>query len=104
MTTLYKTPDVIIDGFEWHILVHIPSASPGRKPITTHYWRPLSARRIRWRSISSWQGFRPKGLGDRFWRYRCHIREALEGRAVRDAALARLERARPNGAMLRNAA
>lgn len=98
MTTLYRSPDVLIDAFEWHLLVY---KRKGRIN-TAHRWRPLSNKPVKWRPMSAWQGTRPKGLGNRFWRYRCHVREALAVVEMRQEALGRLERVRPSGAMLRN--
>lgn len=100
MTTLYRSPNVILDAHEWHVAV---TKTKGRTN-TTHYWRPLAGKPTKWRPISAWQGARPKGLGARFWRYRAHIREALEGREERARELARLPRGPATGAMLRNAA
>lgn len=97
MTTLYRSPDVVIDAHQWHVVVR---KIHGRV-VTTYRWRTLSGGC--WHLISNWVGPRPKGLCNRMWRYRCHIREALESEEKRKFAAA-AQRGVKTGAMLRNAA
>lgn len=88
MTTLYRTPDIIIDKHEWHVAV---VRHCGRTTVR-YYWRPLSTRRERWQPIVEWQGPKPKWIGKTFWRFRLHIREALEYEQARAKALAGMQR------------
>jgi len=82
MTILYRSPTVILDAHEWHVAVE---KQAGR--VTAIYrWRPLSLKEVAWRPLSMWKGARPKGLGNRFWRYRCHMREAIEAETMRQWA------------------
>jgi hypothetical protein len=88
MTTLYRTPNVIIDCHEWHIAV---VKHYGRTSVR-HFWRPLSARVEKWQPITEWQGPKPKGIGTTFWRFRLHIREAMEYERTHAKALAGTKR------------
>lgn len=99
MTILYRSPDVIIDRFEWHVIVR----SDHNHIYTTYRFRLIAAKRGCWRAMVEWVGPKPKGIGNRFWRYRSHVREAMEAPALREMALERL-RGPATSAELRNAA
>lgn len=86
MTTLYRTPNVIIDSHEWHAVVR---KRYGRSS-AAYFWRPLSARPLRWEPISAWKGRKPKGLGTFFAKYRLHMQAALQSETQKAAALARV--------------
>lgn len=88
VTTLYRTPNVIIDRHEWHVAVvkHYGRAS------VRYCWRPLSARAERWQPIATWEGPKPKRIGDVFWRFRGHVREAMASEQARRDALAGIKR------------
>lgn len=97
MTTLYRSPTVIIDAHEWHVIV---KQKDGRI-FKRFYFRPLTLRRVPWQPISSWVGPKPKGLGMRLSRFNIHVEMALDSDKLRRAAVARLPKI-PTGAMLRN--
>jgi hypothetical protein len=84
MTTLYRSPTLIIDRHEWHVAV---VKHYGRAAVR-YCWRPLSARAERWQPISAWEGPKPKRIGDAFWRFRGHVREAMNSEQARRDALA----------------
>lgn len=84
MTTLYRTPNLIIDRHEWHAAV----VKHYGKTTLRYFWRPLSARAERWQPVTAWEGPKPKRIGRTFWRFRLHIREAMDSDRVRSEALA----------------
>lgn len=88
MTTLYRTPNIIIDRCEWHVAV----VKHYGKTAVRYCWRPLSTRAERWQPISAWVGPKPKGIGNTFWRFRGHVREAMESEQARAQALAGVKR------------
>lgn len=98
MTTLYRSPDIIIDAHEWHITVR----NLGGRVYTTYFWRPVSIRRIAWSNVIAWQGPKPKGLWKFFKPFRNHIRTAMESEQARTRAARRLPVVQTS-AMLRNA-
>jgi hypothetical protein len=56
MTTLYRSPNVILADHEWHVHVwhrkgHVT---------TCYYFRPLSTRPMAWQPQSEWTGHKPK--------------------------------------------
>lgn len=83
MTTLYRTPNVIMDAHEWHAAVQLRA---GRTSLV-YRWRPLTTRAVPWSSITQWQGRKPKRMCNRFWPYRLHIRAAMASEAARLAAV-----------------
>jgi hypothetical protein len=82
MTTLYRSPSLIIDAHEWHVAVYLKDGHT----FTRFRWRPLSIRNYHWSNIKTWKGPRPKDLGDKFWRFRLHVRLAMESEARRREA------------------
>jgi hypothetical protein len=58
MTTLYRTPNIVIDEFEWHASVETKDGRVYRR----FKFRPLShyLRKEMWLPITSWRGHRPK--------------------------------------------
>lgn len=99
MTTLYRTPNIIIDAHEWHATVRLRD---GRISLA-YRWRPLSARTYQWSNMGTWKGPRPKGLGDTFQVFRRHIRRAMASESARREAIARL-RGPPSRAAVANGA
>lgn len=97
MTTLYRTPNLIIDVHEWHAVVRLN----GTRVSLCYKWRPLSTRAYAWSNLSSWQGPRPKHFCNRFWMFKNHIRAAMRSEAERRAAIAGL-RGPISGAACRN--
>lgn len=97
MTTLYRTPNLIIDAHEWHAVVRLT----GTRVSLCYRWRPLSVRECKWSSIAIWKGLLPKGMCGVFWPFKTHIRMAMDSEKTRREAFATL-RGRPNGATMRN--
>lgn len=98
MTTLYRTPNLVIDAHEWHAAVLLNS---GRVSLA-YRWRPLSYKAYQWSSLGQWQGPKPKDFCNRFWMFRGHIRKAMLSESLRREAVARLK-GPPTGATVRNA-
>lgn len=96
MTTLYRTPNIVIDQHEWHAAVMLTA---GRLSLS-YRWRPLSLRDYRWSNLNTWKGPKPKSMCSRFWIFKNHIRTAMLSDELRRSAAAALGRA--NGAVLRN--
>lgn len=61
MPTLYRSPDVLIDGTRWHVVVHQCHKS---KHVSTVYRFRTSPREM-WRSLPAWKGRLPKDM----WQY-----------------------------------
>ena len=51
MTTLYRTPNVIVDRHEWHSVVYLRRG----RPVLTYKWRPLSDRPHAWQDVTDWR-------------------------------------------------
>lgn len=102
MTTIYRTPNLIIDAHEWHAAVMLN----GGRISLAYRWRPLSLRLYHWSNMAKWNGPRPKNFCNRFWPYRLHIRAAMRSEVERRRAIEALaERRGPaTGAMTNNAA
>jgi hypothetical protein len=101
MTTFYRTPDILIDAHEWHVIVE--SRSNGRVS-AVYRWRPVAAKTHRWLSIETWAGPKPLGLWRYFAKYKPHIEFAkgsIKRRAEAVAALS-CRKVPPTGAMTRN--
>ena len=92
MTTLYRSPNVIIDRHEWHAVVYLRR----ERAILTYHWRPLTGKREGWRDVTTWQGPKPKGMPAAFWRFRAHIREAMGSEIARREAIAGLKGPAPD--------
>lgn len=83
MTTLYRSPNIVIDGFEWHLAVELRNGRPRRFT----RWRPLGKPAM-WQPITKWIGHMPK------WRYelrplerfKAHAKMAERGYSERVAA------------------
>lgn len=96
MTTLYRSPNIIIDAHEWHVLVTLHH----KRVLLQYRWRPLSAKQFRWLPITSWQGPKPKNMCNRFQKFKPHVLLAMESERLRQEASTRLRGV--SGAMLRN--
>lgn len=87
MTTFYRTPDIIVDAHEWHVIVW---RFNGR--VTREYrWRPVSLQTHEWLPVRDWKGPKPFELWRYFAKYQPHIKEAMlcdERRREAAAALA----------------
>jgi hypothetical protein len=57
MTTLYRTPNIILASHEWHALVRLKAGRVARR----FYFRPLSSKPHPWQPLHQWQGHKPKG-------------------------------------------
>lgn len=82
MTTLYRSPSHLVDGFEWY--AGVEQNSTAKRPTIVYRFRPHGKRVTRWSSINVWPGKLPKGLKSLFHGYRRHIDRAmlpLESRA-----------------------
>lgn len=55
MTTLYRTPNIVIGAFEWHAAVRQKDGRISRN----FYFRPNVLPRRAWVPMSSWKGRRP---------------------------------------------
>ena len=87
MSTLYRSPAIIIDRHEWHAVVLLDH---GR--ISQHYrWRPVSLKPQAWHPITDWVGPRPKKMYDRFHKFRQHIKFAMESELRRREVAKMLE-------------
>lgn len=91
MTTLYRTPNIIIDQHEWHAIVRNRN---GRSSLC-YFWRPLSERQYHWSQMAHWKGRKPKRFANHFQRYKLHIQLAMDSEAIRRFAIARLELKQP---------
>jgi hypothetical protein len=102
MTTYYRTPDVVVDAHEWHVVVW---RKTNKKVTVSYRWRPLIGAR-KWLPISTWQGAKPKALWRYFAKYRAHIEIARECETNRRQAILQLaiRKTPPSDAMVRNAA
>lgn len=89
MIILYRSPSVIIDAHEWRLSVF---ESKSGHPSIHYCWRPLSARPGRWQPIVAWQGRKPNGIKQSFWRFRAHVREAITSTQRRREALTGVKR------------
>lgn len=89
MTTLYKSPDVLIDKHEWHLRVHRNAGSHRRTRVTMQfYFRPFSSVPLAWRPVAEWRTPMPPGFGSRFQTYRLHGQKAKEQEEKRGEMLA----------------
>lgn len=55
MTTLYRSPNVLIEKHEWHAAVKVRDKRTYRR----FYFRPAEGPRRMWLPITSWKGHRP---------------------------------------------
>lgn len=83
---LYRSPNVIINRHEWHAAVLLRK---GRVSLV-YRWRPLSLRNYAWSPMVAWQGPKPKGMCDKFWPFRGHIRQAMQSEQARREAVTAL--------------
>lgn len=88
MTLLYRSPNVLIDKHEWHVVVRL---SDRRGVVVTEYkWRSLDAPFGYWHSRTDWPLPRlPKRMSNFFQPYRKSMRAAVES-ASRAPVLRRL--------------
>lgn len=97
MSTLYRSPNVIIDAHEWHAHVRL---NDGRITLT-YRWRPLSQKPFRWLPMSAWVGPKPKAFSRRMAGFRRHIAAARDSENARRAALQTVRRV-PTAAIMQN--
>lgn len=97
MTTLYRSPSILLDAHEWHVIVR---AKAGRVT-KTFRWRPVAVAGDHWLPKSSWVGPMPKGFGQKMQRFKLHIDFAMRSEARRREAAGRLGKV-PTAAMLAN--
>lgn len=86
MTTLYRSPNVIVDRHEWHLVVR----RKGGRTFKRFYWRPLSDKSLPWLNIVQWKGPKPKRLSHYFEKFDRHVKAALLSESRRKEALANL--------------
>lgn len=72
MTTLYRTPNIVIDQHEWHASVE----TKGGRVYRRFKFRPLSVRPVMWSPIDTWPGRKPKGLHRSFRAFKAHMVQA----------------------------
>ena len=86
MTLLYRSPNVVIDRFEWHATVEVHFGRIRRKML----WRPLSTKPGMWQPIREWQGRKPlwKEFNRAFGPFKLHMTRA-ERSVVENGRLAR---------------
>lgn len=107
MSTLYRSPNVIIDAHEWHLAVEDDSRLSGnrfRRPVIRYKWRIVSAKSVPWKTITEWIGPMPKRFAQKYMKpYRRHAELALRDQAARAEAIKRLSVPRvPSTAELHN--
>lgn len=83
MSTIYRSPNIIIDDDEWHLLA---LAKDGRLRLK-YCFRPYSSRPQMWRPIVQYPGHLPKNLAERFAPYRKHADKAVRHEQRRRALL-----------------
>lgn len=71
MTTLYRSPTIVIADHEWHLCVE----KLGGRIYRRYKFRPVSTRALAWRSADKWPG-RPFKLWRDFGRYIPHAKAA----------------------------
>lgn len=91
MSTIYRTPNIVIDEFEFHIAVEYRD---GRTRRFMRY-RPLSLRPVKWSSIADFKGHPPKPwiLRMRFRNHMKHIEfaeKSVEANRAKARALHRV--------------
>lgn len=74
MTTLYRSPNVLVDGIEFHVTVE---QHKGRRPVTRYYFRTRNPTVSMWAPVEQFQGRLPKGMRRFFKKYRGSIADAL---------------------------
>lgn len=90
--TLYRSPSVIINEFEWRVET-VRSVSGQRKAIVNYYFRPLVVKPGHWAPITDWVGQRPKRLHNRMQAFYKHARLAQCNDQLRAFAVKRLAEA-----------
>jgi hypothetical protein len=93
VTALYRSPNVIIDAHEWHVLVK----HTGKRVCTYYRWRPVSEKPLMWQPMVAWEGPKPKNFQRYLKKFHPHIRAARE-----NAITPVKERAQMNAAAVRN--
>ncbi|XUM19791.1 hypothetical protein ACRAVF_19180 [Bradyrhizobium oligotrophicum S58] len=95
MSILYRSPNLIVDAHEWHVVVRKKDGHIFRR----YMFRPLTS--TAWKPITNWQGPRPKQLNNRLARFLRHAEFAMGSEKARAQAVAKLPRV-PTGAMQLN--
>jgi hypothetical protein len=72
---LYRSPDVLIDGAVWHVVV---LRRQGTNRVITQFRFRRSIREM-WQPVANWPGPLPKGIGHRFRNYRRSVKVAEAG-------------------------
>jgi hypothetical protein len=98
MTTLYRSPSIILDAHEWHVIVRVKAG----RVTKTFRWRPVAVNGDQWLPKSSWVGPMPKGFGQKMQRFKLHIDFAMRSEVRRKEAAVALGRVKPTAAMLVN--
>lgn len=78
---LYRSPNVLIDDHEWHIIVRL--ATNGHV-VTSYRFRPagVAGRNVMWKPVSLWPYKRlPKGLNAFFTPYKRSVQTAVASAA-----------------------
>lgn len=76
MTLLYRSPNVLIDKHEWHVVVRMTDHGV---VVTEYKWRDAAALNGYWHSRTDWPlPAMPKGMSNVFQAYRKSIRAAIE--------------------------
>lgn len=74
MGILYRTPNIVIDEFEFHVAVELRDGGRARRYTR---FRPLIDRhKIPWTSVASFPGHMPKSLAKRLNPFKRHIAQA----------------------------
>jgi hypothetical protein len=90
VTTLYRTPNLVLDESEWHALVR---AKAGRIS-TIYYFRPLIGPRRMWLPVTSWRGDKPcaREFAKKFQPFKRHMLQASRSVTLAELARVRLVR------------
>ena len=83
MTTLYRSPTLLIGDHEWHLRVERNQSHGLTRVAMQYYFRPFSAVPLSWRPVHEWRTPMPERFGSRFQTYRLHGRLAMEFEAKR---------------------
>ncbi len=88
MTLIYRSPNIIVEKFEWYAAVRRHNGHVGRY----YYFRPLAVRPDNWQSIDRWKGYKPTGreFNEMFRPFRRHIEQAMLSEKVRLETVSRL--------------
>jgi hypothetical protein len=91
MTTIYRSPPVIIDRHEWYVAVERRSTQYGRRSFRRFRFRALGSNDA-FRSIDAWVGPKPKAMWRSFRPFLKHVEAALAAEVAKAAAVAEWDR------------